>query len=391
MRVESISRDKRRRLSDTFDAQALSLLPSEQRILLKEWLKNSAQTRRWDALLKQAGPGRIEMAEMLADALAACGAALLEERFERAAWRTTTLIWRDYESLCAAMGMTTRVARRIAFSSAWDAAQNTAWHYAALSDAYLALRDAPPEWGKSRLDLLIKLNHWLSTGQSGTRREFALFARGHTKRISHAEWGWLSECADLAECGIERHTPAFWLSGEVELDLGGRHLDIGAVGDFIALTPDTIQRITGASTHAQYYRLIENRTSFENVVRQGHAGNAEIAIWLPGYAPSWWRAAMEKLLKVLPRPARISCDADPDGAQIAMNAGELWNACSLRWEPYAMSASDASDSAGKLPLSDHDIRLAQTLLVNPALPPELGKLLRWCLDHGSKAEQENWL
>ncbi|HJV80996.1 hypothetical protein [Noviherbaspirillum sp.] len=378
-------------MSDTFDAQALSLLPSEQRALLKEWLKSSAPTRRWDALLKQAGTQRIETAEMLADALAACGAAILEEHFERAVWRTKTLIWRDYESLCAAMGMTTRAARRIAFSSAWDATQNTVWRHAALSDAYLALRDASSERSESRLALLTKLNQWLATGQSGTRREFALFARGQTKQISHAEWAWLSEYVDLADCGIERHTPAFWISGAVELDLGGRCLNIDAAGDFIALTPDTIRRITGASTHARHYRLIENRTSFENVVRQARSSSAEIVIWLPGYAPSWWRSAMEKLLEVLPRPARISCDADPDGVQIAMNAGALWSARGLCWEPFAMSATDASDSPSKLPLAAHDIRLAQALLMNPALPTELAGLLRWCLDNDSKVEQENWL
>jgi hypothetical protein len=388
MRTEAVSRDKRSRFSEPFDARVLSLLPTNQRALLKEWLKSSAPTRRWEALLKLAGAERIEIAESLAQALTACGAVTLEERFERGAWHATVLAWRDYEALCAALGLTTRNVLRDAFALAWKAANNIEWHSTALCDAWQALHDAPPDKGQTRLALLLKLNEWLREGRSGTRREFALFARGQTKQISGAEWTWLAACVELADCGIDRHAPALWLAGELRLQIGGRWLDIGAAGDFLALTPATMNRLAAGETRASHYRLIENRTSFENTVRAADAD--EIVIWLPGYAPGWWRTTVGNLLDALPLPARISCDADPDGVQIALNAGELWTARGLAWEPCAMHVEDAEASRHKLPLTERDARLAQALLEMPLLPA-LDALLRWCLTHRCKAEQENWL
>jgi hypothetical protein len=391
VRIEAVSRDKRHRYSDAFDARILSLLPAAQRALLNEWLKGSAQTRRWDSLLRLAGAGRIEIAESLALTLAECGAATLEERFERGVWLIVSLAWHDYEALCASLGLTTRSVSRDAFSIAWNAAADLEWHSAALFDACQALRDAPPDKGRPRLALLEKLNAWLHDGRSGTRREFALFARGQTKQISGAEWAWLETCIELADCGIERHAPALWLAGELRLQIRERWLDVGAAGDFVALTPATLHRLNSIETRASHYRLIENRTSFENVARNGSAKAEEIVIWLPGYAPAWWRAAVGKLLDTLPLPARISCDADPDGVQIALNAGELWGVRDLSWEPCAMRADDAAASRNKLSLTERDARLAQSLLDSVALPPSLDALLRWCLANRSKAEQENWL
>lgn len=389
MRTEAVSRDKRRRFVDTFDAGALRLLPAAQRALLGEWLKSGSLSRRWDALLKLAGAERIEIAESLAQTLTACGAATLEERFERGAWHPAVLAWQDYESLCATLGLTTRSVLRDAFSLAWNEAGNIEWHSAELGDAWQALHEAPPDKGRARLALLVKLNEWLCEGRSGTRREFALFARGQTKQISDAEWMWLGECVELADCGIERHAPALWLAGDARLRFGERWLDIGAAGDFVALTPATMNRLGVGETSASHYRLIENRTSFENVVRA--ADITSIVIWLPGYAPGWWRAAVGKLLDALPLPARISCDADPDGVRIAMNAGELWTARGLAWEPYAMHAEDAAAARHKLPLTERDARVAQALLDSATLPAALEALLRWCLVYRRKAEQENWL
>jgi hypothetical protein len=287
------------------------------------------------------------------------------------------------------LGLKTPAVQRAAFSESWAAAQDIEWQRAALADAYHALRDAAPDKGQTRLALLTRLNDWLADGNSGTRREFALFARGQTKQITTAEWTWLAGIVELEECGIERHAPALWLAGEVRLKLEERWLDVGAAGDFIALTPATLDRLKAGATGATHYRLIENRTSFERIARAAAA--SEIVVWLPGYAPVWWRAAVGRFVDAIPLPARISCDADPDGARIAMHAGELWTARGIAWEPYAMLAEDAAGSRHKLALTERDHQLAMTLLQEPGLPPALKALLQWCVDHQCKAEQENWI
>lgn len=391
MRHEPVSRDRRRRFADAFDCNALALLPGAQHALLREWLRSSAQTRRWDALLKIAGPTRIELMESLAQALAVCGAATLEEKLERGTWRPTSLQWRDYEALCVALGITTQAAQRTAFLSAWESAGKIDWRQASLEEAHQALRDASMDKAQARLALLIRLNDWLAEGNSGSRREFALFARGHTKQISQAEWEWLATIVELAECGIERHASALWLAGDLQLKIDGRTLDIGAAGDFLGITPLSFDKLGGGNTGATHYRLVENRTSFENLARAGTTASQEIVLWLPGYAPTWWRTAVGRLLDAVPAPARISCDADPDGVQIALNAAELWSARGLAWEPCAMHAEDAARAQHVLPLTERDLKLAASLLNHPGLPPALEALLQWCIAHRSKAEQENWL
>ena len=393
MRTEGISRDRQRRFADLFDKEALTLLPGQQRALLQEWLKSDAQMRRWDTLLKAAVSKRIdvETAESLAEMLAGCGAAVLEERFEAPAWRPVALVWRDYEALCAALGLKTQAVQRAALAAAWFAAQEVDWQHAALAEAYQALANATAEKGQTRLSLLMSLNDWLREGNSGTRREFALFAREQTKQITKAEWTWLAAIVELADCGIERHAPSLWMAGDVQLQIGACWLDVGAAGDFIGLTPVTLSKLTHGKTAATHYRLIENRTSFENLARDALTVATAIVLWLPGYAPRWWRVAVGKLLDVLPLPARISCDADPDGVQIALNAAELWTTRGLAWETHAMSAEDAAGSRHKLPLTERDMRLAESLLERPALPPAMQTLLQWCIDHRCKAEQENWL
>jgi DNA topoisomerase VI subunit A len=387
--TEKLSSSRQRRWIAAFDTGALTLLPGPQHALLLKWLKSSAERRNWDGLLKLADT-QVELAESLSQSLFDCGAAAREEELKYAIWQPLALIWRDYESLCRAIGVTTRNTLSATITASWHAAQHVVWQRASLANAYQALNGAHTEKDAGRLVLLRKINEWLLAGKSGTRRDFSLFARGQTKQLSVSEWAWLQEVADLSDCGIERHEPALWLAGDVQLQIGERWLDLGAAGDFVALTPQTIARIKAGKTSATHYRLVENRTSFERVARAKDAAG-EIVVWLPGYAPTWWRTALAQLLTALPLPARISCDADPDGVQIAINAAQVWGAQKLAWQPHAMAAANIAGAAHKLPMTEHDMQLAASLLAKPDLAPGLADLLRWCLQNNVKAEQENWL
>lgn len=391
MGAELISRDKRRRCNDVFEREALMLLAGEQHQLLRDWLKNPASSRTWTALLKCAGTARIEMAESLRETLLACGAVELEERFSHAQWIPVRLTWCNYELICGVLGIATRSTRQAGFDREWSAATGQDWQTAALSDAYQELQETAPDSGSVRLSLLSSLNAWLKEGRSGTRRDFSLFARGQSKQIKPNEWAWMAGIVDLDACGIARHAPALWLAGDAQLKFGERWLDLGATGDCMGLTASALCRLTEINTSATHYRLIENRTSFERVARLLNTGRGELVIWLPGYAPNWWRTAISQLLALWPAPSRISCDADPDGVQIALQASDLWTARGLDWEPCAMSAEDIAASAHQLALSQRDISLAEKLLQDQRLPAGLQGLMNWCIRHRCKAEQENWL
>ena len=111
------------------------------------------------------------------------------------------------------------------------------------------------------------------------------------------------------------------------------------------------------------------------------------AVWLPGYPPLWWREAAERLLLVAPAPAAIACDPDPDGVQIAMQAGAVWQARGLDWTPWRMDAAALSALPHHRPLSERDRRLCEQLLAQD-LPEGLHRLLCWMRDTGLKGEQE---
>ena len=74
-----------------------------------------------------------------------------------------------------------------------------------------------------------------------------------------------------------------------------------------------------------------------------------------------------------------------------LGAGELWNNRNLAWDACAMSADEATAAPHKLPLTERDRQLAQSLLRREDLPQTLRGLLECCIHHGLKAEQENWL
>lgn len=396
MKIENLSLNRRRIFLNEINAKAVRLLPQPQNALLKRWLKVKAKSPTWDRLLTIAtdfgSQQYVEVAESLAIALVECGMASLEQKQRHpGVWINIALNWIDYEALNAELGLITSVARNSAFIAAWENAQNVYWERSELEGAYLTLREASSKIQGRRLALLLKLNDWLCNKESGTRREFSLYARDNTKDITRAEWAWLDEIIELENCGIAKHEPALWIAGDLQLQIEDRWFDIGAADDFIALTPTTLKKVSTIKSLASQYRLIENRTSFENVVRKESAIRNQIIVWLPGYAPGWWRDCITTLLAKLPLSAKISCDADPDGVQIALQAAELWTARTLPWEPEKMGVIEASAARHTRPLTNRDTQLAARLLERPSLPSSIRALLEWQIKHRIKVEQENWL
>ncbi|WP_206859789.1 DUF2399 domain-containing protein [Lysobacter changpingensis] len=296
---------------------------------------------------QKAGEQRWAEARRLLQALLEEGWVELCEQIRKGEWLPQHVRWLRREVLEAALGMPNLLdigtgvqrLRTLGFADS---------RLIALADSVSGLR---PDLQLRRMHLLHKLDAWLASDQVGTRRQFALAARNDTKGITEAEWKWLDESLGLETLGIEAHTPGLWLRAPIRLSCADGILDLRAVPDAIAITPATFAaaKIEGSMG---CWRVVENRTSFEQAAR-AH-GAKEGVLWLPGFAPKWWRAIVSNLLKVAPAPLWISCDPDPAGIRIALSVAELWEEHGLQWQPWRMSSTDLLSLSAHRPLNDYD-------------------------------------
>jgi len=364
----------------------LDTLPAEWRELLARWVLRGGNSK-WDTLRKDAGVNRVQLADDLLNWLLRHRWAHVVEHREHSAWWPKQVELQQLPQLRAALGLRNKDADAQRWTEIRaDLAEQLG---DTLAPALLALDDLPPARALSRHDLITALRRWQLTQQNGTRRDFALFARGDTKALSDAEWNWLESLLDLAEVGIERHTPLLLIAAPFTLHLPQGHLDLAAAPDFAALTPASIASIDGLCGTIKHWHLIENRTSFD---RQAKRRATDIAIvWLPGFPPGWWCEAMRHLLSLAPAPALLSCDPDPAGIAIALKAAELWQERGLAWQPEKMSVTDLAALPARKTLSDVDRQRLAAIQTENALPPELHELANWMQEHGEKGEQEGYL
>ncbi len=368
----------------------LPLLNPGQRELLTQWARADGLTRQRDALFRQAGGHRLEMAEHLVDMLMRHGWLSVKERLVHGAWQLTSVTWRDLAGLKAALGLdsaedrSTRREQLLAEVAAWAASQPG---FERAVEALTAQRLLPLAKLAERIALLKALAAWRADQRTGTRRDFALEARHDTKALSEAEWTWLDTCLDLPGLGVERFAPQLWLAGALSLHWGSHRCELQAL-HCVGLPALDLGRLTGAEGPQRYW-LIENRASFERQAANRAPGVA--LIWLPGRPASSWLAAVEALLDRAPAPALISADPDPAGVEIALTAASLWQARSLVWQPHLMGVAQLQ-AAKTRPLDDHhDRALIARLRARSDLPDVLTALCKYMEQHGVKAEQEGWL
>jgi hypothetical protein len=381
--TKSAAKPSRWRRADHRDTEMFQTWPLERRELLTVWLDADAATRRWHTLLQIAGPDRCALANEICRALLIGGWVELDERRSpRRDWRVFALHWRDRSALRRLLGLPDVDAL---------AADREDWRRRPFADprlpALAATLDAlPAKTALRRLPLLHRLDAWIAEGRHGTRRQFAQFARESTKAVSESEWQWLDEHLGLAELGIDAHLPGLWLRAPVRLLFAAGHLDLAAITEPLALTPATLQALSGASGRIGCWRVVENRTSFEQAAA-GH-GEHDGVLWVPGFPGPWWSHAVAALLRWLPAPAEIACDPDPAGIRIALQAGQVWTRAGLPWQPWAMSARHLQALDSKRPLSDEDRIVLERLLMDAALPHGLRELAVALRDTGQKGEQE---
>jgi hypothetical protein len=380
LRIISISKARRQRVSDQ-PPRGLDTLPDDWRQLLKRWVRRGGDSR-WETLKGDAGVGRQNLAQALLDWLLENSWVALTEKFERAEWWPYRVRFQESATLRASLG----IVDADVTAENWRAVRNALPPDAPLLDALDAL---PPKTALARADLATALARWQLEQRSGTQRDFALFARGTTKAVTSTEWAWLAIATDLAEWSIERHTPLLLLAAPVTLHLPQSALNLAACADFCALTPATLAAATSADGMPAHWHLVENRTSFERVART-RTPNAGV-IWLPGVPPGWWREAVAHLLTLAPAPAAIACDPDPAGVAIALQAGALWQAAGIDWQPWHMNIATLQSLPNHSSLNDWDCARIAQLLLTPGLPDALAALLDYMQVHKIKGEQEGVL
>ena len=376
-------RGRRLRRALKAEPRVIATWPAAWRDLLAQWL-DGASRRRWNTLLARAGNAGFAVAHELLDALLRAGWIETDEMREHGQWKPRQVSFIDPTALRAALGLPDAEALRAQLTQEISALPQEA----RLLPLWAELADYPPARGLERCALLRKLELWIAGNRFGTRRDFALFARGTTKAVSNAEWQWLESLADFAAFGIERHTPALWLRAPLTMRFGEKSIALSAIPDMIGISPATLALLDALDGTLGCWRLVENRTSFERAAREH--GAADGVIWLPGFAPGWWKTSVARLLHCKPAPAQIACDPDPAGIHIALEAGELWQTCGLKWSPWKMNVHDLMQLDARLPLSSHDKVLLEQLTMR-ALPSVLGDLANWMTTHGEKGEQEGYL
>ncbi len=380
LRVTPQSKTRRLRVAN-HPPRGLDSLPDDWRQLLKRWVRRGGDSR-WETLKGDAGVGRQNLAQALLDWLLDNGWVALTEKFERAEWWPYRLQFQQLATLRAALG----IADADAVAAQWQTLRTALPPDTPLLDALDAL---PPRTALARANLATALARWQLEQRSGTQRDFALFARDATKAISTAEWTWLGEATDLGEWGIERHTPLLLIAAPVTLRFPHAALNLAACADFCALTPATLAAAASADCAPARWLLLENRTSFERAART-RAADAGV-VWLPGFPPEWWRKTVAYLLALAPAPAAIACDPDPAGVAIALQAGALWQAAGLDWQPWHMDIATLQKLPSHVALNAWDSARIAQLRQTPGLPATPAALLDYMQQHKLKGEQEGAL
>lgn len=375
----------RRRRERPGSPDAIDTWPPAWRQLAMSWARRGARCK-WETMLSAAGGAAFETAHDLLEALLTGGWVRVDEAWRNGRWQPLWIEFVALPTLRAALGVPDPAALQESITQDLAAllTDPAAADFHEAAEAAAALR---PALAKARLQLLAALAHWEAPTQA-TQRDFAQHARGDTKAITGAEWDWLDAHVDLAACGIGGHAPLLCIAAPITLTLPRGSLNLNAAPDFIALPPATLNAANAVHGQIAEWRLVENRTSFERVAR--NRGADEGVLWLPGFAPGWWQAAVTRLLQLAPAPARIACDPDPAGIEIATNAGALWQAAGLDWQPWRMSAADLASLQRRKPLSEHDMRRLAALR-DTALPSLLRDLAEALAATGEKGEQEGYL
>lgn len=376
-------RGKRRKRAFLSPARPLSHLASDQREIVKLWV-SGGERRKWNTMLQTCDFAQATVAPVILETLLQTGWVEVEEQRSAAGWEVTWVVFVALEELREQLGMVNRITLR-----AQAADIDSTFSDARIQSAFQSLRNLPPAAKLKRHELLVALDSWVAEKRFGTQRDFALAARGDTKKISSAEWDWLESVLPIEDLGVSRHTPLLHLRFPGVLCLPNGEFNLGALGGFCGVSEWDIcsaTEVKGLPGNI-LWRIVENRTTFE---KTASLYSSDMVVWVPGFAPSWWIRSVGHLLRLFPRPLVIGCDPDPAGVAIALQVTSLWEKEGVPWEAVGMDPEAIRTAPATKPLTECD-RLEIGRLYDDPRIERFRILLQWMEREEMKAEQEGVL
>jgi hypothetical protein len=374
-----VSGERHRLAGRTADIRQI-VLDESLRSLLREILKRFRSDWRWDRVLAVAGHQRVETARALLSTLLESGYIKLVERRDARGWQPVRVVPVAMRELRTLAGLQERDEDLAALAAALEYQGHMALTHKLQTHLYTGRLDVRLR----RARLIPHLDRWFENGKSGTRRDFALFATGHTKGIEDADWRWLEANGVLEPAGIVEHVPLLLVGGAFAIfDAQQRRLDISMARGPVGLSAPAIHYSVKAIPPTAWI-ILENRTVFDKAC----ALPSTIGLlWVPGYAPTWWLDAVGALLDRAPARAVIACDPDPAGIAIAVRVLGLWKNRNLSWRVAGMDAAALDALPSRIPLSQWD---RETLTRVGELPLQLDELRQAMICSGTKGEQEGY-
>lgn len=232
--------------------------------------------------------------------------------------------------------------------------------------------------------LAIAIGDELRAGRVPRDRMLSVRLAGHSKAI-RAE-----DCRDELEAAlglplehvVRRAARAALIAGPLRFRVGGIEIDAGGLPPWLALPPETIERMTDLRVDARRLWTVENLYPFEEEARRGPPPGT-VLLYLGGFPGELERALMERLVAAGVTSVDHWGDLDVGGLRILRHLQELLPV------PVRAIRMDAALLAGlpSQPLSDGE---REDLAELVAVGGDVGRLAAELLSSGRKVEQEAW-
>lgn len=382
--VKRTLKGRRKRKAFMPNSECIQVWPQEWRTVLVKWFKGGGTRKKYESLMR-AGEVPISLRQDVFDALLKNGLIEIEEVRAHGRWLCTWVVFVEAGALRDALGLddVDAIADQCTQLSKFKIENKQ------IEFVFSQVMKSRNKTALKRGELLKKLDAWHSEARVGSRREFALYARGDTKGITTTEWKWMSSTLTLEYFNISKHTPMLLMKGPVRIRLNHGLIDVSAAHGFIGITPETIlSSMIGLEGRFNRLMLLENQTTFEHVAK--NYGHTDLVVWLPGYPPSWWQECMRMIAEYVDCHAMIAADPDPSGIEIALITGKILDSCGIAWEPWHMSVSDLNALSEHKQLTEHD-RKKLISLSSREMPTLLRELADEMVSTGVKGEQEGIL
>jgi hypothetical protein len=173
-------------------------------------------------------------------------------------------------------------------------------------------------------------------GETIAFRELSVKVCGNTKGLLPIKSYLKRMLGNFEDYGITEHAVLIYCKGSIIGNVDACILDLSAAVDYAVLTEATASRFKPTQANIEYFLLIENQTSFEAAVSILPANTC--CVFLSGYPPRHVQSFIKTLLTFKPVTGKIWCDMDPDGIEIALTAGKLFESVGAVWQAVGMDS-----------------------------------------------------